>query len=201
MNIADHAALSKWLLRRAETPLPRGAAIGLFLGSVLPDCNPFTYLAGIPCHQGLHGHNAEVRGKKIARLLRRASGRGITGFFAGLRLGIALHYLTDTFTYPHHAYYPGTLKEHIAYERELHGEMATCLRRTTAHPFVRSDAPAEYAAEMLRFYRRCTPAKETDCRFIMTVCRVAFDSVAYPRREEVSVHEDSHHNGLVSAIR
>ncbi len=201
MNIADHAALAGWLLRRGEKTLPRRAALGFRLGSVLPDCNPLTYLAGIPRHQGLHGHNAEVREEKIARYLRRAGGQGVRGFFAGLRLGIALHYLADTFTYPHHAYYPGTLKEHLAYEKKLHGEMAACLRQPSARPLCRSDAPERYAEDMQALYRRCLPGQETDSLFITTVCRVAFNSVAYPTGKEVAHREGTLDDGLVSAVR
>lgn len=201
MNIADHVALAEWLLRHAHRPLSRAAALGVLVGSALPDCNPFTYLSGVPCHQGLHGHNAEVREKTIGRLLRRVRRGNVGGFFAGVRLGIALHYLADAFTYPHHAYYPGTLRDHLAYERELHREMAAHLPGAEMTPVLPSGDPMAYAADMLRFYRHCPPSERTDCRFITTVCRVVFDSVTTVAESEVAVCENPHHDGLVSACR
>lgn len=201
MNITDHVALAKQLLRHASCPLSRTASLGILVGSALPDCNPLTYLSGVPCHQGLHGHNAEVRGKTIGRLLRRMQWGNAGGFFAGVRLGIALHYLADAFTYPHHAYYPGTLRDHLAYERELHREMAEQLRQANDGNTLSSDDPLTYAADMLSFYHCCPPSVRTDCRFITTVCRVVFDSVTTVTESEVEVCEDPHHDGLVSACR
>lgn len=201
MNIKDHVALAKQLLRHAPCPLSRAASLGILVGSALPDCNPLTYLSGVRCHQGLHGHNAEVREKTIGRLLHRMRRGNVGGFFDGVRLGIALHYLADAFTYPHHAYYPGTLRDHLAYERELHREMTSQLRSANDETVLPSDDPALYVADMLAFYRCCIPSEHTDCRFILTVCRVAFDSVTAVAESEVAVREDPHHDRLVSACR
>lgn len=65
MKRTDYFRLAKWLLQRESNRLLRGFGAGLCMDSVLPDCNPLTYLRGIRGRQGLHGHNAEITGKRI----------------------------------------------------------------------------------------------------------------------------------------
>lgn len=69
MKKTDYFRLAKWLLQRESSRLLRGFGAGLCMDSVLPDCNPLTYLRGIRGRQGLHGHNAEITGKRICRLV------------------------------------------------------------------------------------------------------------------------------------
>ena len=120
MKRTDYFRLAKWLLQRESNRLLRGFGAGLCMDSVLPDCNPLTYLRGIRGRQGLHGHNAEITGKRICRLVISLTKAKKAGVLCGFRLGTALHYLADAFTYPHHACFTGSLSDHIAYEASLH---------------------------------------------------------------------------------
>lgn len=69
MKRTDYFRLAKWLLQRESNRLLRGFEAGLCMDSVLPGCNPLTSLRGIRGRQGLHGHNTEITGKRICRLV------------------------------------------------------------------------------------------------------------------------------------
>lgn len=182
METKDHFRLAKWFLRQERNRLPHTFSAGLIVGSVLPDCNPFTYLSGVRRGQGLHGHNAEVTEKKICSLL--AAGTDAESFLSGVRLGTALHYLADAFTYPHHNYYPGTLADHVAYERSLHRTFTAFLSETEPSSLPpATDFPA-YFADMLSLYRQIQKNEQTDCRFITQMCGMAFAIALAPHREE-----------------
>lgn len=201
MKTSDHLALSKWLLYRSRQPLRRSCSFGVLLGSVLPDCNLFTYLRGIPRHQGLHGHNAEATEGKVGKLIEKAQKNGISGFLRGVRFGVSLHYLADAFTYPHHAYYPGTLRDHMAYEKELHGMFERYLWESGELPWTCADDLMAYLEKMLDFYRDCHHSERTDCRFITAMCGLAFESVVNRQENEEVLHEDSDYDRLVPSVR
>ncbi len=201
METKDHLLLADRLLAGRRDGLPRGFAAGFRMGSVLPDCNPFTYFRGLRGRQGLHGHNAEITGHRICGLLARLKKCDRRGFLYGLRLGTALHYLADAFTYPHHAYYPGSLAEHVAYEVSLHRVFADRLQGG-CNPLWQEvrDFPA-YLSAMLTLYRQCRKGADTDCRFITQMCGLAYETALRRREKEDVPHEDSDYNRSVSAVR
>ncbi len=179
METQDHLMLAKWLLARVTYRLPVGFAAGFCLGSVMPDWNPFTYMRGIRAGQGMHGHNAEVTGKRICHLISESAEDASFDFIHGLRLGTTMHYLADAFTYPHHEYYHGTLAGHVAYEAALH---LTFVRYTEKHsaPTVLQTESTDFSAcldGMLKQYRKCRKTRHNDCRFITQMCCLAFDTV------------------------
>ena len=202
METKDHLLLANRLLQSAQKRLPRRFVAGVRLGSILPDCNPFTYLRGIRRGQGLHGHNAEITDQKISGLISCLTQTEGVDFLCGLRLGTALHYLADAFTYPHHDYYPGTLADHVAYENVLHRAFAEylsddCVLTNQSA----SDFPA-YLRDMLALYHRCRKSEYSDCRFITHMCHIAFETVlGYQSIEEEISNENSDYNRPVPAVR
>lgn len=202
METKDHQLLANRLLQSAQGRLPRRFAAGVRFGSILPDYNPFTYMRGIRREHGLHGHNAEITYQKISGLISCLIQTGGVDFLHGLRLGTALHYLADAFTYPHHDYYPGTLADHVAYENVLHRAFAEylsddCVLTNQSA----SDFPA-YLRDMLALYHRCRKSEYSDCRFITHMCHIAFETVLrYQNKEEEISNENSDYNRPVPAVR
>lgn len=198
MRTKDHALLARWLLAREPAKLPHGFAAGVCLGSVLPDWNPVTYMRG---GHGLHGHNAEITEGRICRLLSDLQKPLAFGFSDGLRLGTALHYLADSFTYPHHAYYLGSLADHVAYETSLHRTFADYLEKDCVFPrTTTADFPA-YFADMLTRYRQCRKDERTDCRFITQMCDLAFATVLHSQEKEKVLYESPDYDRSVPAVR
>lgn len=201
METKDHWQLANWLLFPEEGRLPSEFATGLRIGSILPDCNPFTFLRGLRGRQGLHGHNAEITEPRINRLLSAAARPGEANFACGIRLGSALHYLADAFTYPHHAYYPGTLAEHVSYERSLHRVLTECV--ADRYQLIWTEAPdfPAYLHDMLARYVRCRKSEHSDCRFITHMCGLAFGTVLHCRMREEIHYESSDYHRPIPAVR
>lgn len=202
METKDHYQLAKWLLAR-KTGLPRGFAAGVCVGSVLPDWNPVTYIRGVRGGHGLHGHHAEIVEGRICQLLDGLKRPLPLDFASGLRIGTALHYLADAFTYPHHAYYSGSLAEHVVYEASLHRTFSEYLTVGGTFPWTHvADFPT-YFADMLALYRKCRKDEHTDCRFITEMCALAFETVLHSGEgEEVACQNESpDYDRPVSAVR
>lgn len=202
METRDHLQLVNWLLLCRGNHFSHAFAAGLRIGSVLPDCNPLTYMRGIREGQGLYGHNAEITMRKISGIVSDLSQPQEMGFLYGLRLGTALHYLADAFTYPHHAYYPGTLADHVAYERTLHGVFTDFL---TGNVILTDQAEADFTAylcDMLVLYRKCRKSEYSDCRFITRMCHAALETVLRHQKNEDEVrNENSDYIRPVSVVR
>lgn len=202
MVTGDHFLLARWLLKQGQSKLPRRFAAGLLTGSVLPDCNPFTYFRGIRGGQGLYGHHAEITRGKICALLAGSEKPGKAGFLRGLRLGTALHYLADAFTYPHHQYYQGSLADHVSYEKSLHRTFRDHLASGGRTQWTKISDFDIYFDDMLRLYRQCRKSERGDCRFITLMCGMAFETaLGQPKTKEVVLDEDPDHIRSVPAIR
>ncbi len=201
MKTKDHYLLARWLLTREPDRLPHEFAAGVCIGSVLPDWNPVTYIRGMRGGHGLHGHDAEITESRICRLLSDLQNPLAFGFLDGLRLGTALHYLADSFTYPHHAYYTGSLADHVAYEASLHRTFAEYLKKDGVLSFATTaDFPAHFT-DMLTWYRQCWKNERTDCRFITQMCGLAFATVLHSTEKEEILYENPDYNRSVSAVR
>lgn len=201
MKTADHLLLANRLIAKCAATLPADAAAGLRIGSVLPDCNPFTYLCETHDGFGVHGHNAEATRHRISTLLARTENGGARDFLYGLRLGTALHYIADAFTYPHHAYFPGTLADHVRYEEHLHTVFARHNEQLQELPCVKiSEFPA-FLDTALDIYRTKRKNELDDCRFINSMCAAALKAALVTTEKEIVFHENTDYDRPVSAVR
>lgn len=144
MKAVDHYLLAL-ALRRA-----------FMVGSVEPDRNVFTYLRGSRGMRKFSGHNAENSRRHIAICLvklREAARWGVWEYFV---LDSEIHYIADSFIYPHNAMFKGTMRGHIAYEAGLQalvesagfGDCGTCPRVPFSQFGLFLDAAhAEYVAD------------------------------------------------------
>lgn len=200
MKTKDHYLLAKWLFAREPDRFPREFITGVFLGSVLPDWNPVTYLRGMCGGHGLHGHDAEITESRIFQLLSDFQKNLTFGFLNGLQLGTALHYLADAFTYPHHAYYSGSLADHISYETSLHHAFVEYLEKDCALPgTTTADFPVHFT-NMHTLYRQCWENAHTDCRFITQMCGLVFTAALHHKRKEEFWYESPDYDRSVSAV-
>ena len=124
MKRKDHKALGGYLLdsvgagdRNRISPLHRRCFL---VGCVIPDLLPFTYLRGWRESRGLRGHDAPYLKKGLEKRLSRLRRFGVSGGRGWFSLGIAMHYLADSRTYPHTCSFSGGFREHRRYEKELH---------------------------------------------------------------------------------
>ncbi len=103
-------------------------------------------------------------------------------------LGVVMHYLADYFTFPHNDTFPGTLKDHCLYERDL----KYALRNYTQTEKARSEFRSQMLEgrncrdeqEIFSFleeehsrYLQEAHSPEEDCRWIVQICSRVFASV------------------------
>lgn len=116
MNYNSHRMIASFLsctfLQHADTVHKKL----FYIGCVIPDRNPVTYLKGSFRHKIFHGHhwhNASEYIEKLSVILEKRDRFNSLDYYT---LGKLIHYIADAFTYPHNAHYTGNLKEHKNYE-------------------------------------------------------------------------------------
>ena len=108
MRTADHMNLSRYIMDHMDAGASKLKKAAFIFGSIEPDINMLTYFRGsIHGEEKLRGHNYENVQKYMEKLTKKL-------------LGKLVHYVADSFTYPHNSIFPGNLREHCQYETELH---------------------------------------------------------------------------------
>lgn len=98
--------------------------LAFVLGNIAPDVNPFSYLIRSGENR-LGGHNYDSRKAYMVNVWEKQKKRNsVTGWF---QTGEMLHYLVDSFTRPHNSEFDYPVKEHVAYEHELHEHFTALL--------------------------------------------------------------------------
>ena len=111
MRKKSHISLA-WYLMNSEgmdaLKLHKGS---FYIGSVLPDCMPSFLVRRHTIEDSF-----EVLEKEFQKLVSHFDPKkGINCYFCR-HLGMITHYVSDYFTFPHNANYPGNLKDHCIYE-------------------------------------------------------------------------------------
>ena len=114
-------------------------------GSVEPDIILVSYLSGSMHGKSFHGHDYRNMSKRIQSVLARMQeGKG-HGLVHSYRLGKLIHYIADSFTFPHNEMFHGSLRSHMLYEGEL------------LHPSLTLRGWSFRALSLLRAFHRMLP--------------------------------------------
>lgn len=160
MQTRDHNLLGRFLLEYHGASLTPACRKLFLLGCIEPDWNLATYARGSLQYGFLRGHHAENGAKHLNRLVALLEKSGVEGPGEWFRLGAALHYLADSFTFAHNRTFTGGLRQHQIYERGLHTAFVEYLSRRHG-----GTIPAD--EESHRQYLAQRPSRETDCRYIL----------------------------------
>ncbi|MBQ9806783.1 MAG: zinc dependent phospholipase C family protein [Clostridia bacterium] len=181
MKRKDHQALAHFLMERTgecpiwEQPWHRR----LFLcGCITPDYLPNTYFCGFGKEHTMRGHHASYSYKKICRILERLQKCGVKRRRDCFRLGLLMHYVSDSFTYPHTDGFTGDMKEHRKYEKTLHGCFGEYL--CAAEVPMSSDAGfdgEDLLTESRQAYDADSVGMERDCNYILNACTQLFSAL------------------------
>lgn len=116
MNYNSHRMVASFLsctfLRHSRTVHKKL----FYIGCIIPDKNPATYLKGSFRHKLFHGHhwhNASDYIEKLSNTLEKRDHFRTLDYYT---LGKLIHYIADAFTYPHNSHFLGNLAEHKNYE-------------------------------------------------------------------------------------
>lgn len=134
-------------------------------------------------YQFLHGHNAENAKKHLDHAIKKLLDHGVHTPMQWFAFGTALHYIADSFTFPHNDLFSGDLIEHRNYEKLLHTEFEKYLgewHTTTAL----SANTAQSFAWFHTQYLSDTRSFLTDCQYIVNasfgLCETLHIGVALP---------------------
>ena len=100
------------------------------------------------------------------------------------RLGVIVHYIADYFTFPHNNHYPGNVKDHCYYERDLKYGMKAFLKTEEAlkikEQVVAYDSVEEltsYIRSIHNSYMKLAHTVEEDIRYIVHACTTVVKSI------------------------
>lgn len=175
METKDHLALGQYLLEKYGNEELYRHKWAFLWGCIEPDCNVLTYFHGVRKCKNLSGHNAENTETIIASYLRDFQSSGLHSSYDYFLLGVMLHYSADTFTLPHNRFSQMSLREHVAYEAQLHRRFQDALSHTSEQRHSgRTDVLFPNYLKLREAYCCSEHTQERDCMFILTVCESLF---------------------------
>lgn len=182
MQTKDHLALGLGLLAGTQDEGLEKHKRAFLFGCVEPDFNPLTYLRGYMHEKRFRGHNAENSRTHIHACMERLCLHGLCSAYSYFTLGAMLHYVADSFTFPHNAFFQGTIHEHREYESRLHQVFSG-----KNHMF--GIVGAEYCQDPWNFllfehrrYGEASPSLGTDYQYIVRVCACLLSRFLQPVR-------------------
>ena len=180
MTQKDHLALAHYLLERAPEQFhSRLRRKAFLLGNFIPDYLFFTYLRGFRKSGKMIGHNLPYSEGRMRKLTDRLLETGIRNARDCFRLGLLMHYLADSFTFPHTERFRGTKAEHNRYEKALCSVFQEMIRkkRNAAHRLSEPVASHDLILSERQIYQSEIPSVEIDALWIIRVCEKVFDAV------------------------
>lgn len=184
MKHKDHRLLAQYLISLApeiwRNPRRRKAFL---VGNILPDFNPITYLRGIRQSRRMAGHDFPYSEHHICRVAIRLRENGVRNIADCYSLGTLIHYLADSFTYPHTADFRDSMREHNRYERALHTVFPDCVREAEQNPVPGSpENLEEFLSAERRRYEQAPHQMRKDGREILLVCTAIYVSILQDNR-------------------
>ena len=196
MRTADHMNLSRYIMDHMDAGASKLQKAAFIFGSVEPDINMLTYFRGsIHGEEKLRGHNYENVMKYMEKLTKKLEKGGMETVRQSFLLGKLVHYVADSFTYPHNNIFPGNLKEHCRYETELHDYVNKMISSVGVNMDSIDDGRdiVEYLRELHDRYVSETPGCENDYRHITHAISVVMErlwqteSVSMPSMRDVAI--------------
>ncbi len=172
MKKKDHLMLASFILDLFDSSVLTFHSAAFTAGCIEPDLNVFSYLRGSRKEKKFHGHNAGNCRTHLEKLLGKIEGRGLTSGYDCFLLGIAVHYIADSFTAVHNTdILDVDVKTHLEYENRLHEE----LMRALSKPFIfeqdmLNTSLKDYVTDNHHSYSASAPSTKNDCSYIVKTC-------------------------------
>ena len=185
MKQKDHLILARYLLERNPEAFRGEIWKRAFLwGNFIPDYLFFTYLRGFRKSGRMIGHNLPYSESRMHRLTNRLLATGLRSARDCFRLGLLMHYLADSFTFPHTEHFNGSRRDHNRYEKDLCTVFPTVLAQTrnpSSTPSL-TLGPRDLIRAERKIYRKESPSVRTDALWIIRVCEKVFDAICAVKR-------------------
>lgn len=188
MRKKSHISLA-WYLMNCEGMEALGHhKYSFYVGSILPDCVP-SFLV----RKHTINDSFDVLKKEFEKLVSHFDpNKGADRYFCR-HLGVITHYISDYFTFPHNANYPGKLKDHCIYEEELKHEIRAYVHspegvRTRLEGTIHTpEAILEFVQRMHQIYVSMQSAVRRDCEFIISLCHTVVDALLLLFEDQMKV--------------
>ena len=172
MKKKDHLMLASFILDLFDSSVLTLHSAAFTAGCIEPDLNVFSYLRGSRKEKKFHGHNAGNCRTHLEKLLGKIEGRGLTSGYDCFLLGVAVHYIADSFTAVHNTdILDVDVKTHLEYENRLHEE----LMRALSKPFIfeqntMNTSLKDYVTDNHHSYSASAPSTKNDSSYIVKTC-------------------------------
>ena len=172
MKKKDHLMLASFILDLFDSSVLTLHSAAFTAGCIEPDLNVLTYLRGSRKEKKFHGHNAGNCRAHLEKLLGKIEERGLTSGYGCFLLGVAVHYIADSFTAVHNTdILDVDVKTHLEYENRLHEE----LMRALSKPFIfeygmLNTSLKDYVTDNHHSYSASAPSTKNDCSYIVKTC-------------------------------
>ena len=150
-----------------------------YVGSIWPDCRPS--FVTTPHKFDITFDDIEHKISKFIANYNKEQGMNMRRC---ARLGVIVHYIADYFTFPHNNHYPGNVKDHCYYERDLKYGMKAFLKTEEAlkikEQVVAYDSVEEltsYIRSIHNSYMKLAHTVEEDIRYIVHACTTVVKSI------------------------
>jgi len=207
LKTESHRLLGEYLIRTVPGFCePKYEEVFLW-GCIEPDFNFFTYLKGSGKTRLFRGHNFRNSTACVRHIIDTLQKNKYWGIREYYRFGKLIHYLSDSFTYPHNENFSGSIREHRKYETELHNRFQRYIFLKQCVPNEDRCRSASEAVELLhRQYLEAEAGEATDIRYIVlatgSVYRMLIPETAGDRNQCSEVqYESSYNYGLLHANR
>ena len=127
MRKKSHISLAGQIMNSMELDNVFDYRLPFYVGSIWPDCRPS--FVTTPHKFDITFDDIERKISKFIANYDKDKGMNMRRC-AGL--GVIIHYIADYFTFPHNDHYPGNVKDHCYYERDLKFGMRAFLQTEEA---------------------------------------------------------------------
>ena len=179
MRKKSHISLAQFIVKNSDSLELNQHKKAFYLGSILPDCKP-SFLT--EKHQ-FNGTFEKVQGY-IRDLTENCVFEERDQRSYWRRVGEVVHYIADYFTFPHNDHYPGNVKDHCYYERDLKFGMRAFLETEEAAQIKEHVAAYDSVEELTSYirsihnsYMKLAHTVEEDIRYIVHACTTVVKSV------------------------
>lgn len=179
MRKKSHISVARYLVNSNGMEYLQGHKKSFYFGSILPDCVP-SFITRRHCIED----TIEILQKEIDKVTKNYdASKGLSTYFCR-HLGVITHYVADYFTFPHNSIYPGNMKDHCVYEKELKHAMRAYVKTDEAKKirektglFKNSDEIIAFIQKTHEEYLHLILQVKVDCMYIVELCHKVVDAI------------------------
>ena len=179
MRKKSHISLATFLMNNMKVNDLNAHKKSFYIGSILPDCIP-----SFVTRRHTIDETFDLLIKEIHKItINYDVEKGIDRYYVR-HLGVITHYLADYFTFPHNAIYPGSIKDHVYYEKELKFSLKEYVKREETQRNREIDSKCNNIDMIIQLikntheeYLKAFKNVKVDIQYIVDLCYNVVDSL------------------------